>query len=152
MKSHIIAIIVVVVILLIFCLSRINKNIGEEFIYGFWKADESFAATAEVKDMMMSIGRYKGGRNCHFVVVGDDDEVISQEFHMTYSRGFMPLLTPNRQIFYATITGGLEEIWETDRVIFDVDVARGVMRVYDKNKEEAFAILYKNNEISDIIM
>lgn len=137
------AAIVVLIIIIVFIIVR-NRNNVRKFMNGFWRADASFAEAAGADEILLYIGE---DDVAHFAVVGSDVE-ISETFSFSPR---LPILPTLREVVATNIrldNYNLADIWLALDVKFEFDVVAGFLKI--SSGDEVLALLYKDNEVSDI--
>lgn len=133
--------IIIVLIIIIVVLIHKNRTLAHEYLKGFWRADEAYAASAGADEIMLYVGE---GGDTHLLVIGGEE--ISQTFKMEYSAPFITI-NPSLVNMKARISGD-EPVWGVDTVKLRLDINAGLLTI--TNGEEILAILYKDNEVSDL--
>ena len=143
------AVIILVVILIIFLTTLTSLNVCkyEDYLYGFWVAeDDDFTDDSEISSMMFFVGRsegwFKKTRQCYLVIMND---ICAQGVTLKYRRGWASPVFGKYRI-YCSATCDVTPIWPFE-VTIDIDTAAGSMKIH--NKGVLLARLHKNHEITN---
>lgn len=145
---------IVVLIIILFLHWNIFGAAYEDYMFGYWIADESFCEEAEVTSMQLFIGEVdesgwfgRRKRNCYLAIGGITMQNIVIDYGTMIGTGFARKL-PKYEIS-PTITFeedcGIPETGTT----FEFDMAAGILRIYAG--EQMYGAFYKDNEISNIL-
>ncbi|AIB51785.1 hypothetical protein PRJ_Fausto_00074 [Faustovirus] len=143
-------VIIIVLVIIYRGFNMLNVNTYENYLQGIWVTDATFAQEAEVTNMMMYIDEPEDGwfsttRLCYLIV---DD--VQQLITMNYRKG-----SSGAVIGEYKITPSLQPepddqlIWDCDKITIITDMRRGILTIY--NEDVILAVMYKANDISDIL-
>lgn len=148
MKIYLITIIIVVIILLIYA-AACAHTADEEYLYGFWVADDDeFCEESEIDGMMVFIGEPNRGwftteRCCYIVIMND---LCSQGFSINYSPPW-PGLCGGEYTITASVTFDEETIWP-ESVKITVNMQNGTLKVH--SGDTIYAKLTKQHETTNV--
>lgn len=166
-KMYVIAA-VIVLIFVIYYIATWNTNANENYIYGYWSADDDeFCDESDMSSMMLFIGEAESSfgrvtRQCHIIIT---DDIYNGGFTMNYKRGWAGPTIGKYNInvgleFEDAVTdvdnGGsgsdstsTESLWP-DNVMFSFNMTNGTLLVH--SGEMVYARLHKNHEISNGVL
>jgi hypothetical protein len=148
------SILIILFILLIYFtqsyMRHINTDTYEDYLYGFWTADESFCEKSGIVSMLIFIGAAETAgsvatRTCYIVIM---DGLCNQGFTLVYPLGCAgPRLGPYKISAEVQFDGAeLEDIWP-ENVNISVDIETGTMKIYDD--DEVYAEVIKQHDITN---
>jgi hypothetical protein len=149
MQKYTYVLLVVLVIIVLYKIATWNVSAQEEYLYGFWVAeDDDFCEESEISSMMVMIGAPESGwfsnqRTCYIVVA---DDICSQGFNISYTTGWASIGVGTYRI-NCEVQFDDENIWP-DEVTIEVNMQRGTMRIYAG--ETVYAMLNKQHEITNL--
>lgn len=137
-----IAPIILIIIIIIY-----NTSLNEEYLYGFWVADDTFCEKSDISSMMIFIGTARWNwltktRTCYVIIM---DDLCNQGFTITYRPSLFNLGT--KYTIYADVKFDEENIWE-DHVNIETDIYSGSMKIY--RGDMMYAKLYKQHDTTNI--
>jgi len=124
--------ILVIIILLFYKLATWNSSSYEDYLYGFWTAeDDEFCESSEIDSMLVFIGEDEVGwrhttRTCYIVIM---DNMANQGFTIKYKPGWSGIGIGKYKV-NATVEFDDEDLWG-DNVCVEVDIRTGTMKIYD---------------------
>ncbi len=139
---------IVVVIILILVSAKWNTATFEDYLYGFWLAeDDEFCAESDIKGMLLFIGEPTGWfsttRVCYLVIM---DGLCNQSFTMNYWSGWAGIGIGKYTISSA-LTFDNESVWP-ERVNMSIDMSSGLLKVYAG--DTLYAKLVKQHDTTNI--
>lgn len=148
MRIYLAVIIIVILIILYFAISSRNKPY-EDYLYGFWLAEDSFCENSDIDSMMLFVGEAEKStlfsaceRNCYLIIMND---MCNQGMTLTYKSGWAPL-SIGKYILSANVKFDDEQIW-TEQVKICIDVISGTMKIY--TNDIIYAKLLKQHDITN---
>jgi hypothetical protein len=154
MTSKIWIAIAVIVIMILVYVVRARASDVNEYITGAWIAPDEFCEDAELDSLMIVFGDltresiFGGIKQPGYIVAMPN--MINTGLTLRYSRGYS--ISPYKRVIHASVEFDDGALWgETNPtdIILDVDMSKGKMKIHDG--DTVFAILYKSNDISDLI-
>jgi hypothetical protein len=148
MMYVLIAIIIVVIVLLMFIASQ-SRVADEDYLYGFWVADDDeFCAESEIDSMMLFIGEpdkgwFSNDRQCYIVIMND---LCSQSMTINYSPPW-PGIGGCEYTISANVKFDEEDIWP-ESVKMTVNMQSGTLKVY--SGDTIYAKLTKQHETTNV--
>jgi hypothetical protein len=137
--------IVLVIILMIIVRMR---NVYDDYMYGFWVADnDDFCEKSGIESMMIFIGLPERGwinttRTCYIIIM---DDLCNQGFTITYR---LPLYCTTIYTLNAGVDFDDEKIWP-DTVKIQIDMHAGTMKIFDDST--LFAKLVKHHDTTNMV-
>lgn len=150
MKSYIYAVVVVVIILVLYNLATWNTNTYEDYIYGFWVAEnDDFCEASEIDSMLLFIGRADHGfwsttRTCYLIIMND---MCNQGLTLTYTTGWAGIGIGKYRIV-ADAKFDDEQIWDS-RVVIEADMRKGMLRITGTD-DTVYAVLNKQHDTTNL--
>jgi len=140
-------ILIAVVVIIIFFITARNVVSYEDYLYGFWVAEnDDFTEDSEISSMMLFVGRADGWfrktRPCYLVIM---DDICNQLITLKYWRGWGSPIHGKYRI-HASVECTDIGIWP-ETVVIDIDTMRGKMRVHSDGV--LLADLHKQHEITN---
>jgi hypothetical protein len=142
-------IIIVVCIILVYWISTINNNNYEDYLYGFWVADEEFCEDSNVSSYMFFIGESEKNwtnvtRKCYLVIT---DDIANCLVSINYYQGWgSPLIGK----YLINCTVDCEDHVLPEKLVIEIDIKTG--KLIMKDNTNIYAILYKQQYVNDLIM
>jgi hypothetical protein len=141
---------VVIFLLVVTAVYSWNVQTYEDYLQGFWVADDQFCAESDIEGMMLYISAATAGvlrsSRTGYIVISNDKS--NQTFKMNYRRGWGGP-SVGRYSIYADITFEDDQLWPKS-VWCCADIKRGTLRIY-KDKT-IYARLFKDPKITHEIM
>ncbi len=145
------AAILIVVILILMQLSAGNQ-LREDFLTGYWVADNTyFCDDSGIDTMMLYIGEQKGfissSRECYLIITPDD--IANDNFTMSYWRS---ISWSNYTVNYNTVhicSKNEDFIWNGKKIKLQFDVISGRLTLKDAETCELLADLTKQNDLTN---
>jgi len=139
---------IIIVIVLIYYVSWRNTNSYEDYLYGFWIAeDDDFCDEADVDSIMLFVGEssgwYNKSRTCYLIIMND---ICNQGITLNYHSGWCGLGLGKYKIA-ATAVFDECQIWDEDVNII-VDMSNGCMHITDMD-DKVYAVLHKQHEVTN---
>jgi len=124
--STILASAIVVILLLLF--SGWSNYYCEQYLYGFWVADEDFCEDSEIDSMLFFIGERERGflydsRTCYLVIT---DDMCNQGMTMTYLKGWKSFGLSYK--ISAKVEFDEEQLWD-EYVDIEINMNNGTMKI-----------------------
>lgn len=143
------AIVIVCICMIIWVISswNVHGNDYENFVNGFWVADDAFCDESEIDSMLLFIGKYdklSGSRPAHMIIA---DDIMNQKIeikHKKISSGMSKKL--NKFKVDADIQFE-EECQIPSDVTLEFDVLNGSLKIHKDGN--MYAIMHKDHEISE---
>ncbi len=149
MNKFLIAFVLFVIILIIYTLSTWNVSTNEDYLYGFWTAeDDEFCEESGIDAMLLFIGEPTTGwssttRQCYLVIMSDK---CNTGLCITYSPSWSgPSITKYRIHAKAEFDNN-EELWPED-ITIDVDMRNGTMLIH--SGDTTYARLTKQHDTTN---
>lgn len=123
-----IGILVVIVIVLIYWYFTLRAESFDDYLYGFWLADQDeFCESTGIKSMFIFVGDKgaQGDRPGHIII---SDDMSNQSFVLRATPGWCTL-TSRKNTMRANIAFDDEQIWPAD-VMIDVNMSTGEMKIH----------------------
>lgn len=146
MKFYIL--IIVLIILYVFATWNISAN--EDYLYGFWVAEnDEFCQNSEIDSMMLFIGEpdkgwIKSSRNCYLIIMND---ICNQGLTLTYMRGWAGPGIGKYNIS-ARAEFDTEQIWD-DNVNLSIDIRNGTLIITGR-EDTIYAKLVKMHDTTNL--
>ncbi len=139
---------IIVVILLILVSAKWNTSTFENYLYGFWLAeDDDFCAESGIKGMMLFIGEPTGrlstSRVCYLVIT---DGLCNQSLTMDYWSSWAGIGI-GKYTISPSLTFDDENVWP-EKVDITVDMCSGLLRIYAG--DTLYAKLVKQHDITNV--
>lgn len=108
-----------------------NTNVHENYLEGFWVAEDAFCEEAEIESLLLYIGERKAGKRQCYIVITDD--VTNQSFTLSYSTGFSG---PGVSTYKISAKAEFESecIWDDGEVDIAIDMRDGSIRIFRGDK------------------
>lgn len=151
MNKIIPVVIVFVIVLAFYSQYNIHRQNYEEYLYGYWVADESFCEEADASSMMLFIGAPEKTsmfgrvtRPAHLII---NNDITNQALTIKYKRPNMWFAQkmPKKYKIWANITFE-EECNIPEDLWMEFNIYEGTMKMY--LDEELYGAFYKDNEIT----
>lgn len=151
-NSQLIIILIICIVLIYFVrtnLYNVHSQTYEDFMYGYWVADDGFCETAEISSMMLFIGdpikwtKGKLQRNAYLVI---NNDVTNQPIKIQYTIPSTGYSTKLKKYNVKSHILFEEEIDIPSDVTLEFDIPNGKLRIHDG--ENLYALLFKDTEIS----
>ncbi|QYB17455.1 hypothetical protein PV-S19_0091 [Pacmanvirus S19] len=150
MESYLIAIIIVVIIFILYNIVTWNVNSYEDYIYGFWVAeDDEFCEDSEIDSMLLFIGKHEDSwcsrqRTCYLIIMNN---ICAQGLKIDYKTGWSGIGIGKYKI-KCGVEFDDEQIWD-ENVEIIVDMLSGTMKIigYDGT---LYAKLNKQHDVSNL--
>lgn len=123
---------IILVIILIYKFATWNVGTYEDYLYGFWVAeDDEFCEQSEIQSMLLFVGENdmswgKNTRQCYLIIM---DDLCNQGLTLTYRSGWAKAGIGKYKIKAGAVFD-TEQIWP-DEVVITVDMRSGVLTVRD---------------------
>lgn len=147
-----IAFLVIIVIVLVFVHFNSYSTLYRDFMYGYWIASDDYCEQADISSMMLFIGDEddKKGRRTAYLIINND--ITNQMLTLDMSRPSHPM-SPSSMSTKCTVRTKIE--FEEDcgiplELTFEFDLLDGTLKLHDG--ETMYGMLYKNHEISNVVM
>jgi hypothetical protein len=151
--NFIIAAVVLVLIIITYCIFTLNVSKYENYIYGFYVADDSFCEDSEVDSMLLFIGEptYSGftiTRNAYLVIMDGDELICNQGFTMEYSKGWAgPNI--NKYKIKPLVEFDSDDVFP-EKPTMCFDMPRGLLRIYQD--DTMYFVGWKQNDVSNVLI
>ena len=137
--------VVVAVLIILFC-----RFTEDAFIEGFWKADASFCAQAEVLNYVVYFGPGTFSRRCYFIAMNEAGLFLNHPVNMSFglSMNFKPWISHcvERNVSIEFITEPPEEYVLPSNFVLTYYPLAQKMVLHDNN--EVIVVLYKDTTLS----
>jgi hypothetical protein len=130
--------------------ARANTRTYENYLEGVWVTDATFAKEAEINNMMIYIGPDESGwwsttRMC-YLIIDDVQQLITLKYRTCNAGMVIGEYCINANIYPEE---GDELIWDCEKITIKTDIRRGILTIM--NDDVLLAVMYKANDISDIL-
>lgn len=148
---YIIAFLLILILIIIVKNYNLYGGLCENYIYGYWVADSVFCEDSGCKEMLLFIGEpiRKGWgyiqRNCHLVI---NDDISNQIIKIKYKPWSSGLSSSLGKCQINTKAEFEENPVFPENITLEVDMAKGTLRIYDK--EKIYGYFYKDHEITNM--
>lgn len=134
------AIIIVFVALIIYAIYKYYQVVSA-FLYGMWYGDEEFCDKANISNIYFYVGTVdkKKGSRSGYLLIYDEDEVIDNT-RLSIDFG-LSSVTMKRH----TVPTDKTAVTMPETLSYDIDLARGTMKLYDASDKKVYACLIKDN-------
>jgi hypothetical protein len=119
------------VVITLYVILHWNTDVNEDYLEGFWVAEDAFCEEAEIESLLLYIGEKKNGKRQCYIVISDD--ITNQSFTISYYRGFSGPGVSTYKI-RAKAEFESEQIWDDGTVDISVDMRDGSIRIFDGDK------------------
>ena len=139
-----------IIIVILYFTATWNVNTYEDYLYGFWIAeDDEFCEDSEIDSMLLFIGKpednwFSRERTCYLVIMNN---ICAQGFKMKHRTGWGGIGISDYKI-NAEIAFDDEQIWD-DNVKITVDMRTGTMKIVGADGT-LYAKLNKQHDVSNI--
>jgi len=146
-----IAIIIIAVCMIIWFVSSWNVH-GEEyenFMYGYWVADDNFCEESEIDSMLLFIGRPSKKssaitRPAHMIIT---DDIMNQKLTISHPKIKSGLSRKLKSFSVDCEIEFEEECQIPNKVTMDFDICKGSLRMHKDGN--LYAVMHKDHEITE---
>lgn len=143
------AVIVVSICMIIWIIStwNIHGSDYENFVNGFWVADDAFCDESEIDSMLLFIGKYdkkSGERPAHMIIA---DDIMNQKINIKHKKISSGLSRGVNKFSIECEMEFEEECQIPPNVTMDFDIRKGSLRIHKDGN--LYAIMHKDHEISE---
>lgn len=144
-----VGLIIVAIICIIYVLSVWNRSAYEDYLYGFWVADEEFCEKSEATSMLLFLGEkdssiLENTRPGYLVIT---DDMCNQGMTLKYSSGWAFIGRPSIYTIVAHVEFDQEQIWP-EEVTIEVDMTKGTLLIC--SDDTVFAQMTKSHDITNL--
>ena len=151
MKSNELAAVIIVFLIIIIFYSRVLEY---KQLTGFWKADTEYCKSANIELFVLYISPGYFNRNAYILIKNDDGVIINNLVELSLRPKISSFINPiiNKELIY-----NISIDWLDDKIDEDVFPSNQELTIYPymnklilNNDEQTYAILYKDNIMSDV--
>jgi len=148
MENIIITIIIIIVIYLYIIM--MDRKTYDNFISGFWKADQNYCDNAEISNMILYIDSID---NTGYLIINKDNDLIENSAFRLEKKiisNYNNLLPFNNNIEYNVKFNSKDNnefLWDNGNYILKLSIISGTIVIY--KEDTIFSILYKDNSVSN---
>lgn len=149
--GYVIAFVIFIIIIVIYVICTWNTSLNEDYLYGYWTADDDeFCDISDIDSMMLFIGKPSAStisstreRLCYLIIA---DDIYNGGITLTYTPGWSALSVSKYRIRANVTFDETYAIWP-EYVNIDVDIRNGTLTIH--NDETIYARLHKQHEITN---
>jgi len=148
MENIIITTIIIIVIYLYIIM--MDRKTYDNFISGFWKADQNYCDNAEISNMILYIDSID---NTGYLIINKDNDLIENSAFRLEKKiisNYNNLLPFNNNIEYNVKFNSKDNnefLWDNGNYILKLSIISGTIVIY--KEDTIFSILYKDNSVSN---
>jgi hypothetical protein len=148
--NELIAVIIVYIIMIIFY----SRVLEYKQLTGFWKADSEYCKSANIDLFVIYISPGYYNRNSYILIKNEDGVIINNLVEITLIPKINSIINPiiNKELVY-----NISINWLDDEIDEDIFPSKQELTIYPfmnklilSNNEQTYAILYKDNIMSDV--
>ncbi|QJX71346.1 hypothetical protein F-S17_0082 [Faustovirus] len=148
-----VVVLLIIVVVIYREFSRANTRTYEDYLEGVWVTDATFAKEAELNNMMFYVGPvdtdlsgwFSTTRMC-YLIVDDIQQLITLKYRSCNAGMIVSEYCIGADVYPEEDD---QLIWDCTRITIKTDIRRGIMTIL--NDDTILAVMYKANDISDIL-
>lgn len=127
-----------------------DRKTYDNFISGFWKADQNYCDNAEISNMILYIDSID---NTGYLIINKDNDLIENSAFRLEKKiisNYNNLLPFNNNIEYNVKFNSKDNnefLWDNGNYILKLSIISGTIVIY--KEDTIFSILYKDNSVSN---